>query len=129
MNEKGQEDYVEQSQTSPTTTDKHDGLKHNHGGELNEKQEHLGHFHEHNTSGTGDVQGEDVILTHEEARAERRLLMKLDVVILPLTTLLYLSAYLDRGNIGNARLQGLQSNLLHGSDTKYSVVLTMFFGE
>jgi hypothetical protein len=27
------------------------------------------------------------------------------------------------GNIGNARLQGLQSELLQGSDTKYSVVL------
>ncbi|PVF99566.1 MFS general substrate transporter [Serendipita vermifera] len=66
-------------------------------------------------------------LSPEDRHAERRLLTKLDVVIMPLTALLYLSAYLDRGNIGNARLQGLQANLLGGSDTKYSVVLTMFF--
>lgn len=45
-------------------------------------------------------------LTEEELHHERRLISKLDAVILPLTALLYLSAYLDRGNIGNARLQG-----------------------
>ena len=67
-------------------------------------------------------------LTEEEVHQERRLLTKLDVVIMPLTALLYLSAYLDRGNIGNARLQGLEATLLGGSDTKYSVILTMFFG-
>jgi hypothetical protein len=31
----------------------------------------------------------------------------LDVIILPFAALLYLSAYLDRGNLGNARLQGM----------------------
>jgi hypothetical protein len=59
--------------------------------------------------GTGSVEGEEVEgrhVTHEE----RLLLAKLDAVILPLTALLYLSAYLDRGNIGNARLQGLQAS-------------------
>ncbi|KAH8795992.1 hypothetical protein DL96DRAFT_1722435 [Flagelloscypha sp. PMI_526] len=58
---------------------------------------------------------------------ERRILRKLDVVILPLTALLYLSAYLDRGNLGNAKLQGLFSHLLGSNDTKYSVCLTMFY--
>jgi hypothetical protein len=66
-------------------------------------------------------------LSEDDAHRERRLLTKLDLVIMPLTALLYLSAYLDRGNIGNARLQGLQATLLDGSDTKYSVVLTAFF--
>lgn len=81
-------------------------------------------------------------LTHirELEREEKRLLFKLDRIIVPLTALLYLSAYLDRsvtlfvirqrrllisnrGNIGNARLQGLQSELLDGSGTKYNIVL------
>jgi len=66
-------------------------------------------------------------LSEDESRRERHLLTKLDIVIMPLTALLYLSAYLDRGNIGNARLQGLQATVLDGSDTKYSIVLTAFF--
>lgn len=41
-----------------------------------------------------------------EPRAQRRLLLKQDALILPLTVLLYLSAYLDRGNVGNARYVG-----------------------
>jgi hypothetical protein len=45
-------------------------------------------------------------------------------VILPLAFLLYLSAYLDRGNLGNARLQGLQKEALDNSDEKYSLVRT-----
>jgi hypothetical protein len=66
-------------------------------------------------------------LSEEDTHHERRLLTKLDLVIMPLTALLYLSAYLDRGNVGNARLQGLQATILDGSDTKYSIVLTAFF--
>ena len=34
---------------------------------------------------------------------------------------------MQRGNIGNARLQGLQDELLGGSDAKYSVVLLSFY--
>ncbi|WRT68192.1 uncharacterized protein IL334_005167 [Kwoniella shivajii] len=62
-----------------------------------------------------------------DRKAERKLLLKLDAVILPLTVLMYLSANLDRGNIGNARLQGLQKELLDNDDKKYSVVLLSFY--
>ncbi|EJD37819.1 MFS general substrate transporter [Auricularia subglabra TFB-10046 SS5] len=58
---------------------------------------------------------------------QRHLLFKQDVLILPLTALMYLSAYLDRGNAGNARLQGLQATVLDDSDTKYSIVLMSFY--
>lgn len=73
-------------------------------------------------------------VTHksELAKAERRLVMKLgmstvlsvltlDAGILPFAVLLYLSAYLDRGNLANARLQGLQAEVLDGSDNNYSI--------
>ncbi|KAL8291700.1 hypothetical protein RQP46_001958 [Phenoliferia psychrophenolica] len=63
----------------------------------------------------------------ETAKAERRLLLKLEVLIIPLAALLYLSAYLDRGNLGNARLQGLQATVLEGSDTNYSLALSCFY--
>ncbi|ORX39540.1 MFS general substrate transporter [Kockovaella imperatae] len=71
----------------------------------------------------------DIVSPSEEVEKakERRLLWKLDAVILPMTVLLYLSANLDRGNIGNARLQGLQKELLDNKDERYSVVLLSFY--
>jgi hypothetical protein len=73
----------------------------------------------------------------------------LDILIIPLAAGLYLSAYLDRGNLGNARLQGeilrsvvcdqhqpnspslnrtgLETTVLHGSDLNYSLALAMFY--
>ncbi|GAA5880205.1 hypothetical protein JCM3774_006085 [Rhodotorula dairenensis] len=59
--------------------------------------------------------------------AERKLVRKLDVLILPLAILLYLSAYLDRGNLGNAKIQGLSKTVLDNDSTKYSIALTCFF--
>ena len=44
-----------------------------------------------------------------------------DRIMIPFAVLLYLSAYLDRGNLGNAKLQGLQAEVLRGSDTGYSI--------
>ena len=61
------------------------------------------------------------------AATERKLKRKLDIVIVPLTTLLYLSAYLDRGNMGNARLQGVEKDLMGGSDTRFSIALSCFY--
>jgi MFS family permease len=61
------------------------------------------------------------------AAAERKLKRKLDVIIIPLTTLLYLSAYLDRGNMGNAKLQGIEKDLMGGSDTRFSIALACFY--
>jgi MFS family permease len=40
---------------------------------------------------------------------------------------IYLSAQLDRGNLGNARLQGLEADALRGSDTNYSISLALFY--
>ncbi|KAH7925455.1 MFS general substrate transporter [Leucogyrophana mollusca] len=48
---------------------------------------------------------------------EKRLVRKLDMRILPITCLLYLFAYLDRSNLGNARLQGLPQDTLGGDPT------------
>ncbi|OCH89996.1 MFS general substrate transporter [Obba rivulosa] len=48
---------------------------------------------------------------------ERRLVRKLDMRIMPAVCMLYLFAYLDRTNLGNARLQGLPADTLHGDPT------------
>ncbi|KAF8153406.1 MFS general substrate transporter [Crassisporium funariophilum] len=78
-------------------------------------------------------------LTDEE---ERRLWRKIDLRLMPILSLMYLLSFLDRGNIGNffnlfsfndpygesgnARLQGLQSQL-HLTGNQYNIALTMYF--
>ncbi|KAH9835024.1 MFS general substrate transporter [Rhodofomes roseus] len=62
-------------------------------------------------------------LTAEE---ERILWRKVDLRIVPILTVMYLCSYLDRANIGNAKLQGLVTQLgLTGN--KYNIALTMYY--
>lgn len=46
-----------------------------------------------------------------DEKATKRLVRKVDVVLLPFLALLYLLSFLDRTNIGNARLAGLEKSL------------------
>ncbi|KAI9066852.1 MFS general substrate transporter [Trametes sanguinea] len=48
---------------------------------------------------------------------------KLDFVVLPVVTMVYFLSSLDRSNVGNARIAGLQKQL-HMSDDQYSIALT-----
>lgn len=58
--------------------------------------------------------------------AERRLRLKIDYMVVPTVSLLYLFCFIDRSNIGNARLAGLESDLgMSGND--YNVLLSIFF--
>ncbi|KAF8756378.1 mfs general substrate transporter [Rhizoctonia solani] len=50
-------------------------------------------------------------------KAEQRLVWKLDLLIMPITFILYLLAYLDRSNLGNAKLQGLESTLMPNDES------------
>ncbi|KAF8157195.1 major facilitator superfamily domain-containing protein [Crassisporium funariophilum] len=55
-----------------------------------------------------------------------KLLRKMDWNIVPFLSLLYLLSFLDRTNIGNARLAGLESDLkMKGLD--YNIALAVFF--
>ena len=58
--------------------------------------------------------------------AERKLLRKCDLHVLSMIALLYSLAFLDRINIGNARIQGLEEDLkMKGQD--YNIALFVFF--
>ena len=58
--------------------------------------------------------------------SQRRLVTKIDLRVIPVLSLLYLLAFLDRTNIANASVFGLQKDLkLHGN--QYNTALTMFF--
>lgn len=50
-------------------------------------------------------------ISSEDKALERRTLLKLDLLLPPAMAILYLLAFLDRSNIGNARVAGLQSDL------------------
>lgn len=57
---------------------------------------------------------------------EKALLWKVDLHLLPLFSILYLLSFLDRGNIGNAKIEGLDTDLnLKGN--QYNLCLTIFF--
>ncbi|KAK0650014.1 major facilitator superfamily transporter [Cercophora newfieldiana] len=62
----------------------------------------------------------------ERARIEKKLLRRLDFKLIPWLCILYLLAFLDRANIGNAKVAGL-SHDLHLSTAQFNATLTIFF--
>ncbi|KIW12393.1 hypothetical protein PV08_09670 [Exophiala spinifera] len=58
--------------------------------------------------------------------SERKLLTKIDLRVIPVLSVLYLLAFLDRTNVANAAIFGLQKDL-GLSATQYSTALTVFF--
>jgi hypothetical protein len=65
-------------------------------------------------------------LVQFDPKAESRLRWKIDLYIIPTVALLYLFCFIDRANIGNARLAGLERDLkLTGYD--YNSVLSIFY--
>ncbi|KAI1405001.1 MFS general substrate transporter [Hypoxylon fuscum] len=57
---------------------------------------------------------------------ERALLRKLDMRLLPAVGILYLLSFLDRSNVGNARIEGLLDDL-HITGNQYLTSLTLYF--
>lgn len=53
-----------------------------------------------------------------------RVLRRIDWRLLPVLTLLYLLSFLDRGNIGNAKVAGMNKDL-HLTSSQYNITLTV----
>jgi hypothetical protein len=67
-----------------------------------------------------------VISVTPDPAALKALQWKCDLHVVPPLFILFLLAFLDRTNIGNARIQGLEASLnMHGQD--YSIALFIFF--
>ncbi|KAF4598010.1 hypothetical protein EYR40_006359 [Pleurotus pulmonarius] len=61
-----------------------------------------------------------------DAVSRRHIMRKLDIHLLPFVSLLYLLSFLDRANIGNARVAGMAADVgLVG--LKYNVIAAVFF--
>ncbi|KZO95487.1 MFS general substrate transporter [Calocera viscosa TUFC12733] len=60
---------------------------------------------------------------------ERQLVRKFDRLILPMLMLVYLLGYLDRSNLGNARIMGLPQDILNGDPTgvQYALINSAFY--
>ncbi|KAL4867351.1 hypothetical protein BDV12DRAFT_171507 [Aspergillus spectabilis] len=64
--------------------------------------------------------------TNYPPEARKRLLWKVDIRLIPMLAVLYLISHLDRANIGNAKIEGLDTDL--GLDgLQWNIVLSIFF--
>lgn len=81
---------------------------------------------------TASIQQEDLPLRYtlspeEYKRAERALRFKIDLQIVPLCLLLYFLSFLDRTNIGQAKLSGLSEEVLNNNDHQYIIALAVLY--
>ncbi|KIM38324.1 hypothetical protein M413DRAFT_30170 [Hebeloma cylindrosporum] len=71
------------------------------------------------TKGSDGISGIDEDL-------EKKAVRRVDYTVLPVMSMFYLLSFLDRGNIGNARVAGLQQDLKM-TDAQYQICLTVLF--
>ena len=65
-------------------------------------------------------------LSADHLAAERQIRLKTDLYLVPMLCLLLIVAFLDRTNIGNARIEGMTADLkMEASD--YNIALFIFF--
>ncbi|KAJ5392417.1 hypothetical protein N7509_007907 [Penicillium cosmopolitanum] len=61
-----------------------------------------------------------------QSKLTRSILVKLDTRILPMLALLFLCSFLDRTNVGNAKIYGLEKDI-NITDNQYDIGLTVFY--
>ncbi|KAL3488810.1 major facilitator superfamily domain-containing protein [Aspergillus germanicus] len=64
--------------------------------------------------------------TNYPPEARKKLLRKVDIRLIPMLAVLYLISHLDRANIGNAKIEGLDTDL-GLSGVQWNIVLSVFF--
>ncbi|KAH8731406.1 MFS nicotinic acid transporter-like protein Tna1 [Phaeosphaeriaceae sp. PMI808] len=91
-----------------------------------EKNAGDGHLKDENQTIENLVDPDAGLNEEERAVHDRALLWKLDVKLIPWLSFLYLISFLDRTNIGNAKIDGLQEDLKM-TNGQYNKSLTIFF--
>ncbi|WVW80701.1 hypothetical protein I302_102687 [Kwoniella bestiolae CBS 10118] len=77
-----------------------------------------------NASGPG-AEELDFIANFDEVK-KRKMYRKIDIRLVPMLAALYLFSYIDRANIGNAKIEGMTTDLKM-SGTQYNIALSVFF--
>ncbi|KAL0933247.1 vitamin H transporter [Colletotrichum truncatum] len=88
-----------------------------------EKNETSSNEHEHAIGKEMEYPVDDYVPGSDE---EKKLVRKIDMYILPLMWVMYLLSYMDRTNIGNAKIAGMDKDLNLDSG-RYSIALVVFF--
>ncbi|KAK8038062.1 MFS general substrate transporter [Apiospora phragmitis] len=76
------------------------------------------------TANKSDSETYEISWTREEEAVIRH---KLDWQIVPVVTVLYLLCFLDRANIGNARIQGMEKELDLKRDNRFNIATSIFY--
>lgn len=79
----------------------------------------------HNGESNHIEASQEIFWTEEE---EKKLVRKIDLFLLPNIWIMYLLSYMDRTNIGNAKVAGMSDDLGLTS-SQYSIVLVVFFSK
>ncbi|KAF1349207.1 MFS general substrate transporter [Lizonia empirigonia] len=75
------------------------------------------------STSTGELEAQHLELDEAEAS---RVLRKVDYRLVPMLSLLYLVAFIDRSNIGNAKIAGMETDLKM-KGLQYNTAVTLFF--
>ncbi|RAL61266.1 hypothetical protein DID88_010345 [Monilinia fructigena] len=75
---------------------------------------------------SGSHSSESLSSTGFDNAATKNLVRKLDLRLIPILSTIYLVCFLDRSNVGNARLEGLERDL-HMVGLDYNIALSVFF--
>ncbi|KAJ0132216.1 hypothetical protein HZ326_24704 [Fusarium oxysporum f. sp. albedinis] len=72
-----------------------------------------------------DTQNSEGFTFEEETEAEKKVLRKVDMHLLPSIWIVYLLSYMDRSNVGNARVAGM-GEALELTDDRYYLIVVLF---
>ena len=76
--------------------------------------------------GSAELKESNTAAIRIDPEEEKRVVRKIDLRVMPLVTFLFLLSFLDRSNIGNARIAGMEKDLdLVGN--RYDWLLTIFY--
>ncbi|KAF2405535.1 MFS nicotinic acid transporter-like protein Tna1 [Trichodelitschia bisporula] len=78
------------------------------------------------SSDDGNYDPDAHLSAEEKAAIDKKLVRKLDLKLIPWLSFLYLISFLDRTNIGNAKIDGLIKDLKM-TNNQYNISLTVFF--
>ncbi|KAI4246535.1 MAG: hypothetical protein L6R40_001898 [Gallowayella cf. fulva] len=93
---------------------------------LGDEHRYANNYYDPDVRRVADTEYDHDLQPQFSARQERRLLAKIDLRVIPVLSVLYLLAFLDRTNIANASIYGLQEEL-RLKNTQYNTALTIFF--
>lgn len=75
---------------------------------------------------SGSEQLETGLHDGDDSKFARKLVFKMDCRILPVLALLFLCSFIDRTNVGNAKILGLEKDI-HITDHQYAIGLCVFY--